>query len=153
LVKISATREVNSSVDQVWQIVSDVDNDQEYWKGLGSIKNIRKERDLVERTVKVGFMENEGHQTIMLNPKDSIQLIMTKGPLKGTRWLKLEAVDGGKKTKVNVSWDFEFSRVPVFARGFVKSQLEGATEEALSRIALASGKHSSIAPQRSSDKL
>jgi ribosome-associated toxin RatA of RatAB toxin-antitoxin module len=135
MVSISASREVNTSADRVWDIVSDVDKDPEYWKGLSSVRNIRKEENLIEREVKVGFMGNEGRQIIKLNPKESIELTMTKGPLKGSRLIRLAPLDGGNKTKVDVSWDFEFSRVPIFARGFVKSQIEGGTKEALEKIA------------------
>ena len=137
MVSIRGSCEVNASLDKVWDIVSDVDNDPQYWKGLSSIRNIRKEGNVIERVVKVGFMGNEGSQTVKLNPKESIELTMTKGPLKGTRVMKLTPQDHGKKTKLYVVWDFQFSGVPVFARGFVKSQLEGTTKEALEKIASA----------------
>ncbi len=139
MVSINASRLVNASVERVWNVISDVDRDAEYWKGLISIKNIRKEENLVERIVKVGFMGKEGRQIIKLDPKKSIELSMTSGPLKGSRWMKLETFDDhdSKKTKVDVAWDFQFSGVPIFARAFVKSQIEEATGEALEKIARA----------------
>lgn len=135
LVLIRKSREVNASMDLIWSVISEVDNDSEYWKGLSSIHNIRKEDNLIEREVKVGFMGSRGRQTIKLNPKESIVLTMSKGPLKGFRIINLIPLDGGKKTKIDVSWDFEFSGVPIFARAFVKAQIEEGTKEALERIA------------------
>lgn len=135
MVSISSSLEVDASVDSVWKIVSDVDRDAEYWNGLSSIKNVRKEENLVERIVKVGFMGNEGHQIVKLKPKESIELSMTRGPLIGSRQLKLTTINDGRKTKLEVAWDFRFSGVPIFARAFVKSQIEAATEEALDKIA------------------
>lgn len=135
MVSINANIEVNASVDKIWEIVSDVDRDSEYWKGLNSVQNTRKEENLVERDVKVGFMGSEGHQIIKLNPKKSIDLTMTKGPMKGSREIKL-VPRGDAKTKLQVSWDFQFSKVPIFARGFVKSQIENVTKEALEKIAM-----------------
>jgi ribosome-associated toxin RatA of RatAB toxin-antitoxin module len=134
MVSISANVEVNASVDRIWDIVSNVDSDSEYWKGLKSVQNTRREENLVERNVKVGFMGNEGHQIIKLNPKKSIDLTMTSGPMKGSREIRLVSI-GDKKTKLEVSWDFQFSKVPIFARGFVKSQIESVTKEALEKIA------------------
>jgi hypothetical protein len=124
-------------LDKIWDIISDVDNDPQYWKGLSLIRNIRKEKNLVERSVKVGFMENEGHQIIKLNPKESVDLMMTNGPLRGSRQMKLCPSEDQKKTILSVEWDFQFSGVPIFARGFVKSQIEGVTKEALEKIARA----------------
>ncbi|HZW54904.1 MAG TPA: SRPBCC family protein [Nitrososphaerales archaeon] len=137
MVSIKATCEVNASAEKVWEIVSDVDNDPLYWSGLNAIRNVRKEENLVEREVKVGFMGNEGRQTIRLNPKESIDLTMTKGPLRGSRQMRLIPSKDGKRTKLDVEWDFQFSGVPVFARGFVKSQIEGGTKEALEKVASA----------------
>ncbi len=134
MVSIKASCDVDASADKVWEIVSDVDNDPKYWKGLSSVRNIRKEENLVERDVKVGFMGNEARQTVKLNPKVSIDITMTKGPMKGTRQMKLIQSDD-KKTKLLVEWDFQFSGVPIFARGFVKSQIENVTKEALEKIA------------------
>lgn len=135
MVSINASFEVSASVERVWEIVSDVDKDGEYWKGLSSIQNIRKEQNLIERIVKVGFMGSEGYQIVKLNPKESIDLTMTKGPLRGSRKMRLVSLEDGKKTKLEVAWDFRFSGVPIFARSFVKSQIEGATKEALEKIA------------------
>lgn len=140
---IKENREVTAPVDTIWEIVSDVDMDAEYWKGLGEIKNVRREENLIERTVKVGFMGNEGHQVIKLVPKNTIELIMTKGPLKGSRVTKLESLGAGS-TRVSVAWDFQFSRVPIFAQAFVKSQLKEATIEALEKIAVTAERVASV---------
>lgn len=134
MVQITAKLDVATPRDSIWEIVSDVDNDVKYWKGLDSINNIRKEANVVERDVKVGFMGSKGHQIVKLYPKDSIEQNMTKGPVKGSRLMKLIPVDEGL-TRIEVSWNFEFSGVPIFARAFVKFQLEEATKEALERIA------------------
>jgi ribosome-associated toxin RatA of RatAB toxin-antitoxin module len=136
LVTIAEVRELDASVDEVWEIVSDVDRDPEYWSGLTSIRNIRKEGNLIERDVVVGFMGRRGTQRIELVPKDTIQLTMIDGPLRGSREIKLVPL-GPKRTRVNVSWDIQFSAIPVFAQGFVRSRLEEGTREALDRIAKA----------------
>jgi ribosome-associated toxin RatA of RatAB toxin-antitoxin module len=136
MVTIAEVRELHASVDEVWEIVSDVDRDPEYWSGLTSIRNIRKEGNLIERDVVVGFMGRKGTQRIELVPKDTIQLTMIDGPLRGSREIKLVPL-GPKRTRVNVSWDIQFSAIPVFAQGFVRSRLEEGTREALDRIAKA----------------
>ena len=137
MVIIAAVREVDASAEDVWDIVSDVDKDPEYWSGLASIRNIRKERNLIEREVVVGFMGRSGTQRIELVPKDSIQLTMIDGPLRGSREIRLTPLEG-RRTRIDISWDIQFSEIPVFAQGFVRSRLEEGTREALGRIARAS---------------
>jgi ribosome-associated toxin RatA of RatAB toxin-antitoxin module len=137
---INASREVRASTDKVWEVISDVDRDPEYWNGMSSLNNIRREGNVTERSVVVGFMGHTGFQKVILHPRESIDLTMTKGPMKGSREIRLSSLDNGHKTRVDVSWKFHFSGVPIFARGFVKSQLEGTTKEALERIAKAAEK-------------
>jgi ribosome-associated toxin RatA of RatAB toxin-antitoxin module len=136
MVTIAEVREVDASAEDLWEIISDVDKDPEYWSGLASIRNIRKERNLIEREVVVGFMGRKGTQRIELVPKEAIQLTMIDGPLRGSRQIKLTPM-GARRTKIDVSWDVQFSEIPVFAQGFVRSRLEEGTREALDRIARA----------------
>jgi ribosome-associated toxin RatA of RatAB toxin-antitoxin module len=134
MVTIAEICEVDASADEVWDIVSDVDKDPEYWRGLTSIQNLRKEGNVIEREVVIGFMGRKGTQRIELVPKESIRLTMIDGPLRGSREIKLTPLGAGR-TKIDVSWDIQFSEIPVFAQGFVRSRLEESTKEALDRIA------------------
>lgn len=134
MVAIKEARIVDAPADRIWEIVSDVDRDPEYWNGLNSVRNLRKEENLVERGVTVGFMGRKSRQKIELKPKESVELTMTQGPLKGSREIRLTP-KGGNRTKVDVSWAFEFSGVPSFARPFVRSQIERGTRDALLAIA------------------
>jgi ribosome-associated toxin RatA of RatAB toxin-antitoxin module len=134
MVTIAEARKVDASVDDVWDIICKVDKDPEYWNGLTSIRNIRREGNLIEREVVVGFMGRKGTQRIELRPKKSILLTMTDGPLRGSREIKLVPL-GERRTKIDVSWNIQFSAIPDFAQGFVRSRLEESTREALDRIA------------------
>jgi ribosome-associated toxin RatA of RatAB toxin-antitoxin module len=135
MVSINASAEVNAPVERIWSIVSNVDRDPAYWKGMNSSKTIRREENVIEREVNVGFMGHKGHQIVKLNPKTSVDIEMTDGPMVGSRKLKLVPLEEGK-TRLEASWDYTFSKVPIFARSFVKSQIERVTKEALEKIAL-----------------
>ncbi len=136
MVTIAEAREVEASVDDVWDIICNVDKDPEYWNGLTSIRNIRRETNLIEREVVVGFMGRKGTQRIRLVPKQSVKLAMIDGPLIGSREIKLTPLEP-MRTKIEVSWDVQFSAIPDFAQGFVRSRLEEGTREALDKIAKA----------------
>jgi len=136
MVTIAEAREVDASIDDVWDIICNVDKDPDYWNGLTSIRNIRREGNLIEREVVVGFMGRKGTQRIELAPKESIHLTMIDGPLRGSREIKLVPL-GARRTKIDVSWDIQFSAIPDFAKGFVRARLEESTREALDKIAKA----------------
>jgi ribosome-associated toxin RatA of RatAB toxin-antitoxin module len=137
MVSIKATVEVNASPERVWSIISDIDRESEYWKGLNSAKVTKREGNVIEREVNVGFMGHKGHQIVRLHPKSlTIGVEMTDGPLLGSRNVKLISLQSEEKTRLEASWNFRFSKVPIFARGFVKSQIENVTKEALEKIAL-----------------
>lgn len=82
-------------------------------------------------------MGHTGHQIVRLNPQSStIDIEMTDGPLVGLRQMKLIPLQIRTMTSLEASWNFSFSKVPIFARGFVKSQIEKVTKDALEKIAL-----------------
>jgi hypothetical protein len=145
---INASTEVNARLEEIWLIVSNVDNDPKYWNGLNSIRNFRKEGNVVEREVEVGLRHSRGVQRITLNPNQSVDLEMTDGPMIGSRIMRLTPLSDGRKTKIDVTWNFVISPdVPSFARGFLLREIEGGTKKALEKIGKEAQKHntSSIA--------
>jgi ribosome-associated toxin RatA of RatAB toxin-antitoxin module len=138
VVTIRDSLEVSAPLDRVWDIVADVDNDPKYWPNIHTVNNISKDGNVMEREVTVGFRKSKSRQTILLNPKKSVEITMTEGPVRGTRVVTLSPMDGEKnktKTKIEISWNIELSAIPILGRSIVKNNLANDTMEALSRIA------------------
>lgn len=133
-ININTSQVVAAPLDKVWDVVADVDNDPKYYKGINEIKKISKEGNKIEREVTVGFLKHKARQTIILTPKKSVEVRMTKGPILGTRITTLSQVDDGK-TRIDVSWNFTPSGVPDFVHEMVKSEISNGTNEALQKIA------------------
>ena len=72
-------------------------------------------------------------QTLVLNPKASTILRMTKGPLIGMRKILLNSLDK-KTTRIDVIWEFEMEGIPEFAHSFVTNNISRVTENALTQI-------------------
>src|SRR5438128_1521991 len=104
MITISKSREIRASVDRVWEIISDIDNEPKYYEGLTSVKNLSRRGNVTEREVVVGHLNHESRQTVVLNPTRSVEVKMTKGPIIGTRLTTLKAMTGSK-TRVGVSWN------------------------------------------------
>ncbi len=139
LEEIKVTREISAPIDQVWNIVSDVNSETQYWPTTKSIKNINKTNDnIIERevTIRAGPQDATTHQFVTLNPEQRlIQTNITEGSITGSRVLMLNPSFEDNKTKVDILWKVDMSGIPAIARGFAKDNFMKTTEEALSKIA------------------
>ncbi|MDQ3839410.1 MAG: SRPBCC family protein [Thermoproteota archaeon] len=140
LEEIKVSREISAPVDQVWSIVSDIDNETKYWSTFKNIKNINKVGNTTERevTLVAGPQgETKTHQFITVNPEQFVvELNITEGPVTGTRVLTLSpSAEDNTKTKIDAVWKVDLSGIPIFGRGFAKDGITGTTEDALGKIA------------------
>ena len=132
---VSISREINAPLDKVWDIISDVDNEPQYWHGTKSIRNISKNGNIIQREVIIAFKDSKTMQTVTLNPKKSIDTRVTDGPITGSRVVTLSAAGSG--TKVDVVWEFKLAGLLSVFGGMVKKHIGEGTEQALERIAKA----------------
>lgn len=132
---INASREISAPLDKVWDIVADIDNEPKYWHGTKTVKNISKTGNTIEREVTIAFKDSKCRQTVVLNPKRSVEITITEGPLKGIKVVTLSP--SGDKTKIDVVWDIKLAGFLGMFTGMVKKHIAEGTEEALERIAKA----------------
>jgi uncharacterized protein YndB with AHSA1/START domain len=145
LEEIKASREVSAPIDQVWNVVSDLDNETKYWSTFKAIKNINKTAinmtaNTTEREVTLAagpLGETITHQFVTVNSEQFVvQTNITEGPVTGTRLLTLNPSSSNTNaTKIDVLWNVDLSGIPIFGRGFAKDGIMRTTEEALSNIA------------------
>ena len=145
LEEIRASREISAPIDQVWSIVSNLDNETKYWSTFKAIKNIdvtaiNMTANTTERevTLVVGPQgETITHQFVTVNPEQFVvETNITEGPVTGIRTLTLSPSSTNiNATKIDVLWNVDMSGIPIFGRGFAKDGIMRTTEEALSRIA------------------
>jgi uncharacterized protein YndB with AHSA1/START domain len=144
LEEIKASREVSSPIDQVWNVVSDIDNETKYWSTFKAIKNINMttvnmtanttEREVTIETGPLG--ETVTHQFVTVNPKQFVvETNITEGPVTGTRTLTLSPSSNTNATRIDALWNVDLSGIPFFGRGFAKEGILRTTEEALANIA------------------
>ncbi|HEX6561883.1 MAG TPA: SRPBCC family protein [Nitrososphaera sp.] len=132
---INVSREIGAPVEKVWNIISDVDNEAQYWHGTKSVRNISKEGNVIQREVVIAFKDAKTMQTVTLNPMTSIDTRITEGPITGSRIVTLSPAEGGSKTRVDVAWDFKLAGLLSVFGGMVKKHIAEGTEQALERIA------------------
>jgi hypothetical protein len=139
---INATKIVNTSKDNVWNIISDVDKNSDYWP-ISIVKNINKSNNTVEREVTVPappFMNNKAYQIITIIPEqDTIIENQTQGAVTGVKTISLlQTGTDVNRTEISVIWNLDMSKIPGIGKGFAKDGINNSIEEALNKIVNAS---------------
>ena len=145
LEEIRVSREIYAPANQVWNVVSDIDNETKYWSTFRAIKNINMTAinmtaNTTERQVTLAtgpFGETITHQFVTVNPeKFVVETNITQGPVTGTRTLTLSpSSSNSNATKIDVFWNVDMSGISIFGRDFAKDGIMRTTEEALNNIA------------------
>lgn len=139
MVDFRITKQIEASQDSIWNIISDVDREPEFWHGTKSIKNIRKNGNVIEREAVIAFRNSICKEVITLNPKNSVEKKITDGVIIGTKKIVLTPI-GTKRTRVDVQWNISVKGIFGLFRGLIKKHISEGTEDALIRISNAVAK-------------
>ena len=124
--------EVNSTVEKVWEVISDIDNEPKFWKGTKEVKTISIEGDIIKREITIAFRDQKCLQEIQLKPKESIIAKFTKGILNGTKIITL--IPKNNSVLIETSWDIKLSGMMNMFTGVIKNHIKSGTEQALKSI-------------------
>lgn len=132
MVEIQVSVEINAQINNVWNIVSDIDNEPKFWKGTKEIRNISKNDDTIIREVTIAFRDQKCMQEVKVHPKEKIEILFTKGVIEGSKIITLTAKD--EKTILKVKWDIKLSGMMGMFTGMIKKHIKSGTEQALQKI-------------------
>lgn len=132
--KIEVSTKIKSSVDKVWEIISDLDNETKYWKGTKEIHNISKDGNKIIREVVIAFRDSKCLQEVTLFPKEKIDVVFTKGIIQGTKTINLKPQ--GDEILLEAIWDMKLSGMMGMFTGMIKKHVKSGTEQALQAIKL-----------------
>jgi ribosome-associated toxin RatA of RatAB toxin-antitoxin module len=137
MVVIHMSKEIEASAERVWDIVSDVDREPEFWHGTKSIKKIsKKEGKVIEREVVIAFKNSVCREIVTLDPKKSVKIKITDGAMKGTKDIIITAITYNK-TRVDVRWDIKVKGFFGMFTWIIKKHISEGSEDALERISKA----------------
>ena len=124
--------EIDSTVDKVWDVVSDIDNEPKFWKGTKEIKNLSKDRNAVNREITIAFRDQKCMQEVKLEPKEKIEFKFTKGIIGGEKIISLIPKD--EKTILRTVWDIKLTGMMGMFTGIIKKHIKSGTEQAMQSI-------------------
>ena len=123
---------INATVDKVWDVISDIDNEPKFWKGTKEVKNISKEGDKVIREITIAFRDQKCMQEVTLYPKKKIEAKFTKGIINGEKVIKI--IPNGDETIIQTTWDMKLSGMMGMFTGVIKKHIKSGTEQAMQSI-------------------
>ena len=124
--------EVNSTVEKVWEVVSDIDNEPRFWKGTKEVKTLSKEGNIIKREITIAFRDQKCLQEIQLKPKEEIKARFTKGILDGTKIITL--IPKNNNVILKTTWDIKLSGKMNMFTAIIKNHIKSGTEQAMKSI-------------------
>ena len=130
--KIEVSTKIKSTVDKVWEIVSDIDNETKYWKGTKEIHNISKDENKIKREVVIAFRDSKCLQEVTIHPKEKIEAKFTKGIIDGEKIVTV--IPNNETTVLKTYWDIKMTGMMGMFTGMVKKHIKSGTEQAMQLI-------------------
>ena len=124
--------EINASVDKVWKVVSDIDNEPKFWKGTKEVRNISKEGNSISREVTIAFRDQKCLQEVKIYPMEKIEAKFTKGIIDGEKIITLTPKED--KTVLSTFWDIKLTGMMGMFTGMIKKHIKSGTEQAMQSI-------------------
>jgi len=131
---INSSIDINASIEKVWNIISDLDNEPKFWKGTKESRTISKDGNVIVREIIIAFRDSKCMQKITLYPKEKIYAEFTDGILKGSKTLNLKSKENS--LWLEVEWDIKMTGLAGMFTGMLKGHVKGGTEQALELIKL-----------------
>ena len=131
---INSSIDINASIEKVWNIISDLDNEPKFWKGTKESRTISKDGNVIVREIIIAFRDSKCMQKITIYPKEKIYAEFTDGILKGSKTLNLKPKENS--LWLEVEWDIKMTGLAGMFTGMIKRHVKGGTEQALELIKL-----------------
>ena len=124
--------EINATVERVWEVISDIDNEPKFWKGTKEVKTLSIEGGIIKREITIAFRDQKCLQEIQLKPKKEIKAKFTKGILEGTKIITLTPKND--KVIMETSWEIKLSGMMNMFTSMIKNHIKSGTEQAMKSI-------------------
>ncbi len=131
--RIQETIEIKASRDRVWEIISDLDNEPEYWWGTQKVKTLSKNGNVIKREIYQKFGGRAIVQKVILKPRDEIEIQYLEGITQGVKYLRLDSANE-ETQQLAVKWDVHFLGIYRLVSPLIVRHVRQGTKDALQRI-------------------
>jgi hypothetical protein len=122
---------INSSAKKVWNVISAIERDPYFWKGLVRIRNISHDRNVFTREVILNNSD-KCHQKVILFPIEGIHIKWIEGPIIGIKDILVTQI--GNQTLLEVEMNYSIKGIAQLRSGSISEELRNEAELALQLI-------------------
>lgn len=105
MVKIKLRLRIDAPRELVWDVISDIDNDSYFWRGITSIRNLSKNKNITTREIVLG-KDNVCLQVLKTHPLERIQIQWVSGVISGTKDILLFPLNNATLLEIQMNYDF-----------------------------------------------
>jgi hypothetical protein len=136
LPRIIDSIEIKASLAKVWEIVSDLENEGEYWWGTREVKNISIEGNVINREIYQNFRNHAILQKVIVKPPKEIEIQYLNGLTKGVKYLRITSQSDDQQI-LEAEWIVHFTGIYFLATPFITKHVRKGTRDALRRVKIA----------------
>ncbi|MGI0062533.1 MAG: hypothetical protein ACREBA_08795 [Nitrosotalea sp.] len=122
---------INSSVRKVWNVISAIERDPYFWKGMGRVRNTSRNGNTFTREV-ILSNSDKCYQQIILFPIEGIHSKWTSGTLAGIKYTMITQI--GNQTLLEVEINYMLKGIAQLRSRSISEELRTESELALQLI-------------------
>src|SRR5574340_1788616 len=122
---------INSTVQKVWSVISAIERDPYFWKGMVRVRNKSHDGNVFTREVTLSNFD-KCYQEIILFPMEGIHIKWTRGSLTGIKDILLTQI--GNQTLLEVQMNYTITGIAQLRSRHISEELRNEAELALQLI-------------------
>ncbi|MHB8603257.1 MAG: hypothetical protein ACYC9R_11550 [Nitrosotalea sp.] len=122
---------INSTAKKVWSVISAIERDPYFWKGMTRVRNKSRDGNVFTREV-ILSNSDKCYQKIILFPMEGIHVRWTRGSLTGIKDILLTQV--GNQTLLAVEMNYTIKGIAQLRSRYISEELRNEAELALQLI-------------------
>ncbi|MDE1844774.1 MAG: hypothetical protein KGI10_05525 [Thaumarchaeota archaeon] len=131
MIKITAKIMINSTAKKVWSVISAIERDPYFWKGMIRVRNKSRDGNVFTREV-ILSNSDKCYQKIILFPIEGIHIKWTRGSLIGIKDILLTQI--GNQTLLEVQMNYTIKGIAQLRSRHISEELRNEAELALQLI-------------------
>lgn len=131
MIRIISKIMINSPVKKVWDVISAIERDPYFWKGMAKIRNMSQSGSVVTREVILNNSD-KCYQKIILFPMEGIHSRWIRGSLDGVKDIMVTQI--GNQTLLEVEINYNLKGIAQLCSRSIAEELRRESELALHMI-------------------
>lgn len=131
MIKVISKIMINSSAKQVWSVISEIQRDPYFWKGMTRVRTLSRNGNVLTRQVTL-TNSDKCYQKVTLFPIEGIHIRWTRGLIVGTKDIILTQI--GSQTLLEVEMNYEIRGIAQIRSRSISEELRNEAELAVQLI-------------------